>query len=195
MPNFPIVAPYIAIKTEPTGLSLTEVFSKAKSVIVSGIFDTYPSFKSPVFNHGIFPPKYSSCVLDGVAPEVQEPTSPSLTHSQLSGMSKGFSSSGIGGNGRLDDLAIFDFAGNGDVAPPSAGNGDVAPPLVAKIFSSNSAAVPSSGRCSTSLPWMASRKMLFFSSCGVMAHPPPSFAVISARTRSISALREERSSW
>ena len=33
IPNLPMVAPYIAIKTEPTGLSLTDVFAKAKSLI------------------------------------------------------------------------------------------------------------------------------------------------------------------
>lgn len=37
IPSFPIVAPYIAIKTEPMGFSLTEVSSNARSVIVSGI--------------------------------------------------------------------------------------------------------------------------------------------------------------
>ena len=40
--------------------------------------------------------------------------------------------------------------------------------LCVKISRSSSAAVPSSGRCSTSLPWMASWRMLFFSSCGVI---------------------------
>ena len=56
MPSLPIVAPYIAISTEPTGFNRTEVFSKAKSVINSGISFIKPSFKSPVFNHGIVPP-------------------------------------------------------------------------------------------------------------------------------------------
>lgn len=55
IPSLPIVAPYIAINTEPTGFSLTDVFSKASSLMLSGISVIMPSFKSPVFSHGILP--------------------------------------------------------------------------------------------------------------------------------------------
>lgn len=37
IPTFPIVAPYIAIRTEPVGFSLTDVFSNARWLIFSGI--------------------------------------------------------------------------------------------------------------------------------------------------------------
>ena len=36
IPNFPIVAPYIAIKIEPFGFNLTDVFSSANLVMYSG---------------------------------------------------------------------------------------------------------------------------------------------------------------
>ena len=54
IPNFPIVAPYIAINTLPVGLILAEEFATASSVILSGIFEINPSFKSPVLSQGIF---------------------------------------------------------------------------------------------------------------------------------------------
>jgi len=56
IPNFPIVAPYIAIRTLPVGFILAEEFATASSVILSGILIIKPSFKSPVLSHGIFPP-------------------------------------------------------------------------------------------------------------------------------------------
>ena len=56
IPNFPMVAPYIAIKTLPVGLILAEEFATASSVMLSGIFKINPSFKSPVLSQGIFPP-------------------------------------------------------------------------------------------------------------------------------------------
>ena len=37
IPNFPIVAPYIAIRTLPIGLILAEELATASSVILSGI--------------------------------------------------------------------------------------------------------------------------------------------------------------
>ena len=55
IPTLPIVAPYIAIKTEPIGFNLMDVSSNANSVINSGISVIIPLFKSPVFNHGIVP--------------------------------------------------------------------------------------------------------------------------------------------
>ena len=85
--------------------------------------------------------------------------SPNRNNFQLSGISNVFSSSVISGSG----LSFFIF-----------------PSLINFCFSDcicryNSSAVPSSGRCSTSFPWMASWRMLFFSSCGVTAgHLPAS---------------------
>lgn len=55
IPTFPIVAPYIAIKTDPIGFNLTDVSFNANSVINSGISVIIPLFKSPVFNQGIDP--------------------------------------------------------------------------------------------------------------------------------------------
>lgn len=56
IPSFPIVAPYMAMSTEPTGFNLTDVFSKAIFVITSWILSIKESFKSPVFSQGISPP-------------------------------------------------------------------------------------------------------------------------------------------
>ena len=55
IPNFPIVAPYIAISIEPFGFNLTEVSSSAKLVILLGTSSIIPLFKSPVKSQGIVP--------------------------------------------------------------------------------------------------------------------------------------------
>ena len=140
----------MAISTLPIGFILVDEFLNPSSVIYSGTSFMYPSFKSPVFNHGIFPPKYSGCCRDGVAPEHHSPSSPSRTHSQLSGMSKGFSSSVIAGRG-LDFLIFFSL---------------MSLVLSAWISASRSLAVPSSLCCGTSLPSMAYWSRLFFISSG-----------------------------
>lgn len=53
--SFPIVAPYIAIKTSPTEERRNEHSFSALGVICSAESYTVPLFSSPVFNQGIDP--------------------------------------------------------------------------------------------------------------------------------------------
>ena len=72
--TFPIVAPYMAIPTDPLGKTLALLFLTPSSVSVSSVSRTYFPVSSPVFTQGISPPKNSVRFLLGVPPDDQSAT-------------------------------------------------------------------------------------------------------------------------
>ena len=68
------------------GFNRNLLLLNASSEICSGIFVTMESFKSPVFNHGMFPIKFLESERLGVDPDFQSPIKPKFVIHQLFGI-------------------------------------------------------------------------------------------------------------